>query len=429
MVRSALNSLSDDYGYEVAAAVFIGGAEKISDAAEFALDMPLYRGETPERALIAAIDEVSPVAVIDLSDEPVLDYVKRFRLASFALSRGVAYIGADFRFDPPDLPDLLSKPSLGIIGTGKRIGKTAVSGFACRVLSASGFSPAVIAMGRGGPSIPESLLGGKIELTPEGLLAFAEKGKHAASDYFEDALTSRITTVGCRRCGGGLAGAPFFSNVPAGARIANALEESFIVAEGSGSALPPVKVDAYLLTVGAVQPEEYAVGYFGTYRALLADVAVITMCEEPFADGTKIESLYRRLKEIKSDLKVVKTVFRPKPLGKIDKKRVFVATTASPEAEPAFRSRLEGMGAEVVGMSFSLSDRQKLARDLEEASAAEVLLTELKAAAVDVATRKALEMGLEIVYLDNEPVSVGGDGDLAELIVELADVAVERFSI
>lgn len=428
MVRDALNALSEDYGYEVVAAVFIGGAEKISDAGELAVDVPLYKAETPEQALIEAIEEVSPMAVVDLSDEPVLDYAKRFRLASFALSKGVAYVGADFRFDPPDLPDLLSKPSLGIIGTGKRIGKTAVSGFACRVLSASGFSPAVIAMGRGGPPIPESLLGGKIELTPEGLLAFARKGKHAASDYFEDALTSRITTIGCRRCGGGLAGAPFFSNVPAGARIANALEEDFVIAEGSGAALPPVRVDAYLLTIGAAQPEEYAVGYFGTYRALLADVAAITMSEEPFADEEKVNRLYRRLKSIKPDLKVVKTAFRPKPLGEIKKRRVFVAMTASPEAETAVRSHLEGLGAEIVGMCFSLSDRQKLARDLEKASAAEVLLTELKAAAVDVATKKALDMGLEIIYLDNEPVSVGGDGDLKELIVELADIAVERFS-
>ena len=32
----------------------------------------------------------------------------------------------------------------------------------------------------------------------------SEKGVHAASDHWEDALMSRILTIGCRRCGGGM---------------------------------------------------------------------------------------------------------------------------------------------------------------------------------------------------------------------------------
>ncbi|MCL5292128.1 MAG: 2,3-diphosphoglycerate synthetase [Actinobacteria bacterium] len=420
--------MTRDYGYELAAAVFVGGLEKVSDQEALSYGLPLYREESPEQALAKAIDELAPDAVVDLSDEPVLDYVKRFRLASLTLARGVAYVGADFRFDPPDLPEVLAKASIGVIGTGKRIGKTAISGFACRELSSAGFKPVAIAMGRGGPPEPEILLGREVELTPEGLLAFADSGKHAASDYFEDALTSRITTIGCRRCGGGLAGAPFVSNVLAGARLANSLEENFVVAEGSGATLPPLKVDAYILSVGAGQPLEYVAGYFGTYRALLSDVVAITMCEEPFAGREKIESIYGALKEIKPDLKVVKTVFRPKPLGEIKDKRVFVAMTASPGVEAAVRSHLEAAGAQVVGMTYSLSNRPQLKRELKEASGAEVLLTELKAAAVDVATREALAMEMEVIYLDNEPVTVGGDGDLKELILEVAGTAVERFS-
>lgn len=428
MVRDALGSLAEDYGYEVAAAVFIGGLEKVKDGSSPIVDLTLYRDDDPEAALVRAIGEIAPDAVVDLSDEPVLDYAKRLRFASIALARGVAYIGADFRFDPPYLPDILAKPSLGVIGTGKRVGKTAVSGFACRTLAASRFTPVAIAMGRGGPSEPEVLLGAKIELTPQGLLAMADAGKHAASDYFEDALTSRITTIGCRRCGGGLAGSAFFSNVPAGAREANALDEDLVVAEGSGATLPPLRVDGYLLTVGAAQPVDYITGYFGTYRALMSDVVAITMCEEPFASSEKVDAIYEGLKKIKPELKVVKTVFRPKPLGNIEGKRVFVAMTAAPGAEPVIRKHLEGMGAEVVGMTFSLSNRPQLRRELEKASGADVLLTELKAAAVDVATREALAMGLEVVYLDNEPVSVGGDGELSELVVGMAEAAFERFS-
>ena len=42
--------------------------------------------------------------------------------------------------------------------------------------------------------------------------------RHAASDYLEDAVLAGVRTVGCRRVGGGLAGAPAESNVPAGRR-------------------------------------------------------------------------------------------------------------------------------------------------------------------------------------------------------------------
>lgn len=71
--------------------------------------------------------------------------------------------------------------------------------------------PVVVTMGRGGPEEPELIEGEKIELTPQFLLKVAKEGKHAASDHFEDALTSRVTTIGCRRCGGGMAGFPFLT--------------------------------------------------------------------------------------------------------------------------------------------------------------------------------------------------------------------------
>jgi hypothetical protein len=66
--------------------------------------------------------------VVDVSDEPVLGYQERFQLISVALSWGARYVGADFEFSPQPLARLSSKPSLAIIGTGKRVGKTAVSG-------------------------------------------------------------------------------------------------------------------------------------------------------------------------------------------------------------------------------------------------------------------------------------------------------------
>ena len=44
------------------------------------------------------------------------------------LNEGKIYEGPDFKFEPVTQLDIVKKPSLKIIGTGKRIGKTAVSG-------------------------------------------------------------------------------------------------------------------------------------------------------------------------------------------------------------------------------------------------------------------------------------------------------------
>ena len=72
--------------------------------------------------------------VVDLSDEPVLGYEQRFRLISESLARNVGYLGPDFHFSPASSERLCASPSLSIIGTGKRVGKTAISGYVARVL-------------------------------------------------------------------------------------------------------------------------------------------------------------------------------------------------------------------------------------------------------------------------------------------------------
>jgi cyclic 2,3-diphosphoglycerate synthetase len=56
----------------------------------------------------------------------------------------------------------------------------------------------------------------------------------------------------------------------------------------------------------------------------------------------------------------------------------------------------------------------------------DVLLTELKAAAVDVAARRAEAIGADVVFVDNRPVSTDGDVD-AEL-GRVIGLAVERRS-
>src|SRR5262249_38319997 len=154
-------------------------------------------------------------AVVDLSDEPVLGPSERMRWASRALAAGLSYVGADFRFDPPEL-EPFDVPSIAVIGTGKRVGQTAVTAHLGRLL-ARDREVVVVAMGRGGPPEPELVVSPP---TVDELVARSRAGHHAASDHLEIAALTGVPTIGCRRAGGGLAGAVFNSNVGEGARIA-----------------------------------------------------------------------------------------------------------------------------------------------------------------------------------------------------------------
>ena len=437
MIEAALTTLSDR-GHSVVGAVLAGGREKLPSGGLQGLGSLTVRAGDPRTELDRALRELAPDAVLDLSDEPVLDYRRRHELAAVALFRDVPYEGADFLFTPPPRPPLCAQPSLAIVGTGKRTGKTAVAGFAARALAASGRRPVVIAMGRGGPAEPVVVPGDEIELGPEDLLALVDEGRHAASDYIEDALLARVPTVGCRRCGGGLAGGVEFSNVPDGVAAANRLGGDLLLLEGSGSAIPPVRADVTGLVVPAGIPEEHLAGYFGPYRLLLADFVVVTMSERPFGAPPQVSALLRRFRDSlrlsvndtdPEEIRVVRTVFRPTPTRSVAGARVFVATTAPEAAGEAIRSHLEREhDCEVAGMSHALSNRDRLDEELDGIKRkADVLLCEIKAAGIDVATRRALDAGLEVVYLDNEPIGVEGD-DLVGTLQWAAARATERWS-
>ncbi|CAN5770806.1 cyclic 2,3-diphosphoglycerate synthase [soil metagenome] len=420
-------------------AVLAGGREKLPSGGLQAFGpVPVLTGSDPRTVLDRALRELTPDAVLDLSDEPVLDYRRRHQLAGVALFRGVPYEGADFRFTPPARPSLCAQPSMAVVGTGKRTGKTAVAGFVARTLSASGRRPVVVAMGRGGPASPEVVRGDQIELTPRDLLALADEGRHAASDYIEDAMLGRVPTVGCRRCGGGLAGGVEHSNVAEGVALANDLAGDFLLLEGSGSALPPARADVMGLVVPAGIPEEHLAGYFGPYRLLLADFVVVTMSERPFGAPPQVSALVRRIRDSfrltvdgtdPEEIRVVRTVFRPTPLRPVSGARVFVATTAPEAVGEVIRRHLEREhGCEVAGMSHALSNRDRLDEELGGINRkADVLLCEIKAAAIDVATRRALDAGLEVVYLDNQPIGIEGD-DVAGTVEWAAARAEKRFA-
>lgn len=429
VIKEALEKIEQEIAGELVAAVFVGGTEKIAEKDGLSvLGLPVIADDDPLTGLQEAARRFQPDLVVDLSDEPVVGYYERFRFASWLLAAGIAYQGADFSFVPPVFEKVALKPSLSIIGTGKRVGKTAVSAYLARLLKAKGFSPAVVAMGRGGPEEPVVLEGEAVKLTPDYLLAASRAGEHAASDYYEDALVSEVTTVGCRRCGGGLAGAVYVSNVLSGAAKANALDEKVLIFEGSGAALPPIKTDACVLIIGAGQPVDYIRHYFGPYRVLLADLAVLTMCEEPVADLEQVAALKAAVNEIKPELKVIPTVFRPRPLEPIEGEKVYVVMTVRPEMKEKLGRYLEEkFCCQVVGFSGHLANRRLLHQDLAANEGRfTLLLTELKAAAVDVVTELATARDLKLVYLDNVPVQL--EGDLDTELVALAERAIERFS-
>jgi cyclic 2,3-diphosphoglycerate synthetase len=305
-------------------------------------------------------------------------------------------------------------PSLSVFATGKRVGKTAVSAHIARLL-ARDRDVVAVAMGRGGPQTPEVM-----ESPPgvEELLALARDGRHAASDHLEIAATAGVVTVGCRRCGGGLAGAVATSNVAAGAEVALQRSPDFVVFDGSGAAIPPVATGRRVLITTAYDPPELVTGYLNAYRILLADLVVITMADA----STPHESLADAIREVKPEAQVIAVAFKPRPLAPVAGKRVAYFTTARVPAHARLAAELAELGAEVVHVSGSLADRAALRGELEVVDA-EVFLTEIKAAAIDVVAEAGAKRGIQVVLVANEIVSVPGEPDLEPALLTLADQA------
>ena len=200
------------------------------------------------------------------------------------------------------------------------------------------------------------------------------------------------------------------------------------VIEGSGAVVPPILADATLCVAGAGQPADYVAGYLGTYRLLLSDALVLTQCEPPFAEPGVVAAVTAAARGVKPGLEVVPTVFRPRPVKPVRGRRVAFFTTAPESAAPRLAAALaEDHGAEVVLVSCDLADRRRLPEAVARAAReAEVFLTEIKAAAVDVVAEGAAAAGRELVFCDNEPVALSGD--LGATVDGLAGLAAERFA-
>lgn len=380
VVRDALSELP----YEFVAAVLVGGTEKLRGDDDYGLPVLEDFG--------AALDEYRPVVVVDLSGEPVLDPGRRLQLASIALARGIAYAGADFRFEPPVF-EPFAVPSLAVIGTGKRVGKTAVTGHVARLL-AQDRSIVVVAMGRGGPPDPEMV---ETPPTLDDLVALSRAGQHAASDYLETAALAGVPTVGCRRCGSGMAGAAFTSNVLAGAELAASRRPDLVVFDGSGAAIPPIETGSRILVAHDVDAG------LNPYRVLISDL-VLTMDERVASAAAELG----RAPVLRFDMRL-------KPSEPLQGRRTAVFTTGATAADH--------LDAEVVHVSPNLARRDLLREELARIDA-EVYLVELKAAAVDVVAEAAFERGARVVFAENEVVCDALDDHVLALAGRVMETAL-----
>ena len=320
VVRDALAELS----YEVVAAVLVGGTEKLRGDPDYGVPLAA--------SLEAAVAEHAPDVVVDLSDEPVLGPAERMALASRSLALGIPYEGADFRFDPPVF-EPFGLPSIAVIGTGKRVGKTAVTGHVARTL-ARDRSVVVVAMGRGGPREPEL-----VETPPsiDDLVALSRAGRHAASDHFEIAAIAAVPTVGCRRAGGGLAGAVGRFERPRRRRRRGWSTTRSRRVRRERAALPPIAAGTRILIVGAHQDPAVATGYLNAYRHRIADLVVLTAAD----DENACERLPNRDTRSRRDgVPVIAALLRPRPLAPVAGKRVaFFGSAPASRTTPSRTSR------------------------------------------------------------------------------------------
>jgi cyclic 2,3-diphosphoglycerate synthetase len=271
-------------------------------------------------------------------------------------------------------------------------------------------------MGRGGPPEPEVIM---VRPTVEMLLELSRAGRHAASDHLETAALTGVPTVGCRRCGGGLAGGVASSNVLEGASVARELAPDVVVFDGSGAAIPPVAADRTVVVVAGHQNPAVATGYLNTYRLLLADLAVVTMAEEGSRD--RWEQVLRAVRDtVRPGIQVVGATLRPRPVEEIRGRSVAYFCAAPLPALQFLAAHLaQDHGADVVHVSGNLANRAALREELPQVDA-EVFLVELKAAAVDVVVEAALDRGARVVLAANDVVAAPGEADLDELLLEVA---------
>lgn len=389
VIIDALPHLLAD-GYEPVAAIFMGGFEKTSRPPE--LGVPLVHAD-PETSLVGMIDEHDVEVVLDLSDEPILDHRQRFRLAALTVANGARYVAGGMMLEPVPRPVMTARPTISIIGTGKRTGKTAVSIDLARRLRGTGVRPCIVTMGRGGPASPVVVTAGSFPEPVAGLEALSNEGLHATSDYIEDAIFAEVDTIGTRRLGAGPTGITVIDAFAEGVGAAEGLSPDVIIYEGSGTAIPPAWSD-HTITVcsGDIDPE-FLLGYLGPVRIALSSALI--------AIGAGAGELIDPLRSFAPELPVFTARLRPEPTVEIRGRHVVAVSTAKPAAAGDIARSLLDLGAKHADVLTTLSDRRRLENDLDMIRPGMMVLAEVKAAAADIVIPAARARGADIGLIHN----------------------------
>ena len=423
VVAAALEGLRRRF--EVVGGLFAGGREKLRGGEEQApggarrgaracrgstASIPARRAGRALDGTRAALRAARAEALVDLSDEPVVGYRERFLLMSAALAEGARYVAADTEVRPQDFARLERLPALGVIGTGKRVGKTAVSGWLARRLDAAlararrrdraGHGPRRPARARAGagPRGPRRSRAAR-GLPPrparrQRLLRGRRAGRR--HDHRLPALRRRAGRRAVRRHR---------------ARGAAAAWRAVRRRPGRhrGQRLRGAAGGVRRRGVRGRRPRSRST----TSPACSAPTACCSAtcsCSRSARRRSPTALAWRALAEaaraVRPGLRVVPDGVQAAAgaVGARPPRRLLHDGARGPPCRVLARALADDHGAEVVLVSADLADRGAPGADVARAAReADVFLCEIKAAAVDVVAEAAAAAGRELVFCDNEP--------------------------
>ncbi len=198
-----------------------------------------------------------------------------------------------------------------------------------------------------------------------------------------------VTTVGARRAGGGLAGAPYVTNVPEAVALAAARRPGARRPRRERRGGAPGRLGRGGPRGPRDVPLEYLRGYLGPVPALVVGPGGCYYGNRPaYRVRDDLSELSSHVLRFLDDTGCSSPTSFRNHSRDVRGERGVLRHDGPASRRPRQVERLEAEhGCRVVGWSARLADRAGLAEDLDAADGYDVLLTELKAAAVDVRGR------------------------------------------
>ena len=251
----------------------------------------------------------------------------------------------------------------------------------------------------------------------DALLELSRAGRHAASDYLETAALSGVPTIGCRRCGGGLAGAVVDLERRRGRAAGRRAGARARPVRRERSRAPAGRDDAAASSSSTrSQDHEVVTGYLNTYRHLLSDLVVLTMADDGLGLGGAARSDRGARAARRRRSRSGRGHSSPSRDGasRSSRRRARRRTRASPSTSPR-RTAPTSCTSPATSPTAA-----RCAEELESVDA-DVFLIELKAAAIDVVAEAGRARGVDVVLAGSD---VRSTGEL-ELDAELQRLADE----